>query len=76
MSYIYEYGHQYLTYLPQLLLSKLFFRKKVWLRNTLPTYGLDIYIQTFAVFFFKALLSQSPWNFFPSDNCDLPLLNF
>ena len=50
-AYFYKYGHQYLTYLPQFFLSKLFFRKKVWLGNTLPTYGLDI-CPNFCSFFF------------------------
>ena len=54
-AYFYKYGHQYLTYLPQFFLSKLFFRKKVWLGNTLPTYGLDI-CPNFCSFFWKALL--------------------
>ena len=53
-AYFYKYGHQYLTYLPQFFLSKLFFRKKVWLGNTLPTYGLDI-CPNFCSFFFGGL---------------------
>ena len=43
-----KYGQPLLTYLPQNFLSKLFFLKK--LRNTLPTYDLDIYVQIFVVF--------------------------
>ena len=30
--------------------------KKVWLKNTLPSYSLGIYVQTFVVYFFKAFL--------------------
>ena len=58
-AYFYKYGHQYLTYLPQFFLSKLFFRKKVWLGNTLPTYGLDI-CPNFCSFF----LEGSPQSFY------------
>ena len=51
---LYKYGHPYRTYLPQKFLSKLF-SEKVWLRNTLLSYNLDI-CQKFLVFFFNALL--------------------
>ena len=57
-AYFYKYGHQYLTYLPQNFLSKLFLEKKVWLRDTLPTYGLDICPNFCGIFFLKALLTE------------------
>ena len=41
-AYFFRYGHQYLTCLPWKFMSKLFFLEKVWLRNTLPTYNLDM----------------------------------
>ena len=72
-AYFYEYGHQYLTYLPQKILSKPFFRKKVWLRNTLPTYGLDICPNFCSFFFWKALLIQQS-QFISSNNLSLTQL--
>ena len=50
----YKYGHPYLTYLPQIFLSKLFFQKKFgWEVPYLPTVW--TYVHTFVVFFFGTL---------------------
>ena len=50
----YKYGHPYLTYLPQKILSKLFFRKKFGSKVPyLPTVW--TYVQNFVVFFFWTL---------------------
>ena len=65
-AYFYKYGHQYLTYLPQNFLSTLLFRKKVWLRNTLPTYGLDICPNFYGIFFLRLSLTMI---------IDLPIMN-
>ena len=46
----YKYGHPYLTYLPQIFLSKLFFQKKFGSKVPyLPTVW--TYVQNFVVFF-------------------------
>ena len=59
-----KYGHPYLTYLPQKCLSKLFFfLKKVWLRNTLPTYDLDI-CPKFHIFFLPSPYLKNNITFF------------
>ena len=53
----YKYGHPYLTYLPQIFLSKLFFQKKFgWEVPYLPTVW--AYVHTFVVFFWDPLLSK------------------
>ena len=58
LDYVYfnRYGHQHPTYLPWIFMSKLFFFK-VWLKNTLPTYSLDI-CPNFCSFFGRLPL---PW---------------
>ena len=51
---IYKYGNPYLTYLPQIFLSKLFFRKSLASKVPyLPTVW--TYVQNFVVFFWDPL---------------------
>ena len=57
-AYFFMYGHQYLTYLPWKYLSKLFLAK-VWLKNTLPTYSLNICPNFCSFCFFYPSLRQS-----------------
>ena len=53
----YKYGHPYLTYLPQIFLSKLFFQKKFGSKVPyLPTVW--TYVQNFIIFFWNAFLNE------------------
>ena len=58
-AYFHRYGRQYLTYLPWISLSNLFFLGKVWLQNTLPTDNLDICSKFYSFFGWISLYFSS-----------------